>query len=168
MKSVLHAIVVYLILWLLFRIMGKRSMAELTTFDFILLLVFSEMTQNSLSDDDYSITNSIILIVTMMCMQLLFAMLRFRSRTADRLIDGLPLVLVEHGKPIRKRMAWVHVDEDDIMRTAREKQGLERLEQIKYAVFETSGGISIIPYADGDGAPADGAQKRGGTRPGGG
>jgi uncharacterized membrane protein YcaP (DUF421 family) len=57
----------------------------------------------------------------------------------------MPLVLLEHGKPIQERLDKSRVDEDDILEAARELRGLERLQQIKYAVLERSGEISIIP-----------------------
>jgi uncharacterized membrane protein YcaP (DUF421 family) len=60
-------------------------------------------------------------------------------------IDGVPIIIVADGKPLKDRMAMERVDEEDILGAARERQGLERMDQIKYAVLERSGGISIIP-----------------------
>ncbi len=63
----------------------------------------------------------------------------------EKLIDDVPLVLVEDGRPIKERLEKARVDEGDILSSARELQGLERMDQIKYAVLERSGGISVIP-----------------------
>ncbi len=57
----------------------------------------------------------------------------------------MPLLLVEDGRPLKKRMDKARVDEEDILASARQSQGLERMDQIKYAVLERSGGISIVP-----------------------
>jgi uncharacterized membrane protein YcaP (DUF421 family) len=73
------------------------------------------------------------------------ALLKERSPLVEKLIDGVPLVIVEDGRLLEGRMRWARVDEDDVLTAARETQGLERLDQIKYAVLERSGGISIIP-----------------------
>ncbi len=71
-----------------------------------------------------------------------------RSPQVEKLLDGVPLVIVEDGRPLKERMAKSRVDEDDVLTAACKLQGLERMEQIKYAVLERSGGISIIPKQD--------------------
>ena len=58
----------------------------------------------------------------------------------------MPLVLVEDGKPLKDRMRKVHVGEDDVLSSAGEAHGLERMDQIRYAVLEKSGGISVVPW----------------------
>lgn len=61
-------------------------------------------------------------------------------------MNGLPLVVVAQGQPLRERMASARVDEYDVLEAARRTRGLERMDQIKFAVLERSGGISIIPF----------------------
>jgi uncharacterized membrane protein YcaP (DUF421 family) len=68
-----------------------------------------------------------------------------RSRWLHKLIEGVPLVLVENGKVLTDRMRQARVDEEDVLQAARERQGLESMDQIKYAVLERTGEISIIP-----------------------
>ena len=145
MDAVLRGFAVYFFLLVLFRISGKRSMAQITTFDFILLLIISETTQQALLVDDFSITNAFILIITLVVIDMTLAMLKERLPWLDKAVDSVPLVILEDGKPIEERMNKVRVDVSDILAAAREKQGLQRLDQIKYAVLERSGGISIIP-----------------------
>jgi uncharacterized membrane protein YcaP (DUF421 family) len=67
------------------------------------------------------------------------------SKTLDKVLDDVPLVIVEDGVALKDRMAKARVDEDDVLSAARHLQGLERLDQIRYAVLERSGGISIVP-----------------------
>jgi len=119
-------------------------LAEITTFDFILLLIVSETTQNALSGTDYSITNSLLPIVTLVGIDVGLSLVKQYWPTVDKIIDGVPLIL-EDGRPHAERMAKSRVDEADILAAARRSQGLERLDQIKYAVLERDGGISIIP-----------------------
>jgi uncharacterized membrane protein YcaP (DUF421 family) len=68
-----------------------------------------------------------------------------RSPRLSRWMEGVPLVIVEDGRPLRDRMEKSRIDEGDILAAARELRGLERMDQIKFAVLERSGGISIVP-----------------------
>ncbi len=65
----------------------------------------------------------------------------------ERYLDGLPLILVDQGRPLKALMHRARVDEQDILAAARSKHGWERMEQIKYAISETNGTISIVPKA---------------------
>ena len=63
----------------------------------------------------------------------------------ERYLDGLPLILVDQGRPLKEFMHLGRVDEQDILAAAPEKHGWERMDQIKYAILETNGMISIVP-----------------------
>ncbi len=144
MDSILRGAVVYAVLLVLFRIVGKRTLAEITTFDFVLLLIISEATQQAMIDNDNSMTNAFLIIMTLLGLDIGLSLLGRRFRIVDRLVDDVPLVLVEDGRVLKDRMTKSRVDETDILQSARQ-EGLERMDQIKYAVLERSGGISIIP-----------------------
>lgn len=149
MDSVIRAASVYLILMILFRIMGTRALAQITTFDFILLLIISETTQQAMVGQDFSLTNAFLAIVTLVMLDLGLSLLKNKFPNLEKWLEGLPLVIVENGVPLKDRMERARVDESDVLAAARETQGLERMEQIKYAVLERSGGISIIPMGEG-------------------
>lgn len=149
METIVRVVAIYAILLLLFRIAGKRSLAQLTSFDFIVLLIISEATQQAMIRDDYSVTNAFVVIATLIGMDIALTAAKVWFPRSERYIDGLPLVILENGKPIEELMRKSRVDEDDILAAARASQGLERLDQIKYAVLERSGGISIVPMAKG-------------------
>lgn len=145
MGSVLRAAAIYLLLLFIFRMAGRRTLAQTTTFDLVLLLIVSEATQNAMLGDDNSLTNSFLIITTLVGLNIIFSLVKQRFPEAEKIIEGVPLVIVAEGKPLKDRMQKARVDEDDVLTAARELQGLERLDQIKYAVLERSGGISIIP-----------------------
>lgn len=147
MELILRGVAVYLFLLVLFRILGKRSLSETTTFDFVLLLIVGEATQQALLGNDFSVTNALVLITVLMGVDIVFVKLKGRYKKLDRLLEGTPLILVDHGKPLTLHMKESHVDTEDILEAARLSHGLERLEQIKYAVLERDGQISIIPSA---------------------
>lgn len=145
MSSVLHAAAVYFLLWACLRIAGRRTLSQMTNFDLILLLFISESAQNGLMGDDYSLTNSLLVIVTLIGINVGMSLWERRWPRLGRVFDGLPLVIVADGRPIEERMRMARVDELAVMASARELQGLERMDQIKYAVLERNGTISIIP-----------------------
>ncbi|MBD0306428.1 MAG: DUF421 domain-containing protein [Nitrospiraceae bacterium] len=148
MEAVLRALVVYVLLVAVFRLAGRRTLAQMTNFDFVLLLIVSEATQNAMIGNDYSITNGFLVVLTLIGIDIFLSLLKQRSESLQRWLDGLPMVLVENGQALKDRMTRARVDENDVLSAARELQGLERMDQIKYAVLEVSGGISIIPRTE--------------------
>lgn len=150
MDAVLRALAIYVFLLLIFRVSGRRTMAEMTTFDFILLLIIGEATQQALLGEDFSMTNAFLVIATLLVIDVLLSVLKSRIDGLAKLIDGVPTVIVENGRPLGDQMRWARITEDDVLEAARRLQGLERLDQIKYAVVEVSGGITIVPQ---DGPP---------------
>lgn len=146
MDSVIRALVLYAFVMIVLRLTGRRSLASLTIFDFVMILIISETTESALTDGDNSLTNAFLLILTLLGANVALSEVKERFPRLERVIDGDPVVIVENGCLIEDRMAKLRIDRDDVLRAARETQGLERLEQIKYAVVERGGGISIIPY----------------------
>lgn len=145
MDSVLRASAIYLFLLLLFRLAGKRTFAELTPFDFVLLLVIGEATQQGLLGEDFSVTNALLVVTTLVTLDVVMAHLKQRSSLADRVLEGRAVLLVDEGELLQERMRKAKVDKYDVMEAARNSHGLEELSQVKYAVLERSGGISVIP-----------------------
>jgi uncharacterized membrane protein YcaP (DUF421 family) len=84
-------------------------------------------------------------------MDILISFLTERSQVFSKIVDSVPLILINNGKLLKDRMDKVRVSEEDLLQYARESQGVERLDQIKYAVLEKSGGVSIIPKQETNG-----------------
>ena len=150
MDLVIRAATMYALLFGVLRIAGKRSMADLTPFNFILLLMVSEATQQALLGNDFSITTAAVVVVTLVGIDIVLSGFKQRFPRFSQWMEGSPLIILDHGKPLIERMRKVQIDEADILQEARRSQGLERLDQIKYAVLEKNGGITIIPYSTGD------------------
>jgi uncharacterized membrane protein YcaP (DUF421 family) len=145
MNPVLRGVAVYLFVFVIFRILGKRSLADVTTFDFVLLLIISETTTDALIGEDYSLAGSFIMICTLVAVEFIFSRLKEKSGWFSTVTDGAPLIIVDNGRPLKRRMAKGKVDESDVMEAARMTHGLQRMDQVKYAVLERDGSISIIP-----------------------
>ena len=145
MDEVLRAIAIYAVLMVIFRLSGKRSMAEVTPFDFVLLLIFSEALQNALVDDDNSLTVGLTVVTTLLTVNLIMSLIKQRSVRIENLLEGVPIVIFDEGKPLHDRMNRERIDEGDILEAARLQHGIDSLDQVRTAIIERSGGISIIP-----------------------
>ncbi len=145
MDAILRASAIYFFLLIMLRLSGRRTMAETTTFDFVLLLIIAETTQQAMLGEDFSITNAALLITTLVAIDVLMSHLKQRSGTMERIVDGIPMVIVENGQPLTDRLKKSRMDEHDVLAAARRLRGLERMDQIKYAVLEADGDITIIP-----------------------
>ena len=150
METVLRAGAIYFVLLVVLRVSGKRSLAQITTFDFVLLLIIGEATQQALIGDDFSITTGLLLVLTIVGIDTALSLIQLRSPVLDRWLDGTPVIILEDGRLLRERMRKSRVDESEILMAARERHGLQRLDEIKHAVLERSGGISIIPKSGRD------------------
>jgi uncharacterized membrane protein YcaP (DUF421 family) len=133
------------VLLIMFRIAGKRTLADQSNFDLVMLLIISETTQQAMVDNDHSITNALLLIVTLIGATVGLSLLKQRWPRLDKWLEGSPLIVLEDGKPIKYRMDKIRVAESDILAAARLLRGLDRLDQIKYAIVERSGEITIVP-----------------------
>lgn len=145
MDAVLRAVLVYAALLLLFRIMGKRSLSQATTFDFVLLLVVGEATQQALLGEDFSLTMAATVIATLIGLDRFADYIGYRFPKVDRLLESVSVLLVDDGKLMKDRMAKAHIDEEEILTFARQAHGVESMDQVKYAVLEKDGGITIVP-----------------------
>jgi uncharacterized membrane protein YcaP (DUF421 family) len=145
MDVVIRAVTVYAILWLIFRIAGKRALKEMTTFDFILLLIVSECTQQALVGQDRSITGAFLAVGTLVTVDILLSLLKRKHAGVEKVLDSAPVILIEKGTVHEDRMKKERVDEEDILAYARETRGIGRLDAIDYAILEKNGSISVIP-----------------------
>ncbi|HIE4390956.1 DUF421 domain-containing protein [Serratia sp. Je.1.23.a] len=144
MDIVIRTAAIYFALYIVLKIAGNRTLLRMTSFDFILLLIVSEATQQAMLPDDLSVTSAIIAIVTLFCIDIIFSLIKNNIPLADKIFDGSPIILIEYGRLLSWRMKKVHLTQDDIMEIARTKQGIECISQIKFAIMEKNGDISII------------------------
>ena len=108
-------------------------------------LIISEATQQALLGDDFSVTGASLTIITLITIDIVLGKLKARFPLFEQMAEGGPLILVEHGRILTQRLKMSGISREDILEAARSGQGLERIDQIKYAVLEVSGHISIIP-----------------------
>lgn len=154
MDSVIRGAAIYLVLLVILRLSGRRTTAQMTPFDFVLLLIVAETTQQALLGDDFSLTNAAVLIITLFSIDIVLSHVKQWLPRVGTLIDGTPTVLICNGKPDARALARSRLTLDDVLAAAREQQGLERLDQIRFAILEAGSGISVIPKPEAASEPA--------------
>jgi uncharacterized membrane protein YcaP (DUF421 family) len=145
MNPVFRAVVMFAVLWMVFRVGGRRTLAEVTTFDFILLLVIGDAAQNALVGDDFAITTAALVIVTLLLLDIGIGRLSLQSDWLRRVFDSAPVIVIDNGKVLDRVLRREGVDLEEVMAAARERHGLQRVDEIKYAIVERHGGISVVP-----------------------
>jgi uncharacterized membrane protein YcaP (DUF421 family) len=144
MDIVLRAAVAYLFILFLMRVVGKRELSSMAPSDLILLVVMGDLIQNGVTQSDYSITGVVLATSTFGLLAVLTSYVVFRSKRAKRIIEGEPVILVQNGEAIDRNLNGERLTLDDVMEEARMQQ-VDSLDQIKWAVLESSGAISVIP-----------------------
>ena len=140
MDMVFRALAIYLFLVVVFKVAGRRALLQMTSFDLILLLIISEATQQALLGEDFSVT-----ITTLVVVDIIFGLMKKYFSPVENILDGTPVILVENGVPLADKLKKVDVSCDDILVSARQNNGITKLSEIKYAILERNGHISIIP-----------------------
>lgn len=143
MDIVARGVAIFAFLYVLMRIVGKRELSSLQPFDLILLVVVGDAVQQGLTQDDYSLTGAFLAIGTIALLQVGVSWANFRFPRLRTLLDGEPLVIVQDGKPIEKNMRRERLTLEELAEEAR-KQSIAHIEDVQWAVIETSGAISFI------------------------
>jgi uncharacterized membrane protein YcaP (DUF421 family) len=148
MDIVLRGIVIFAFLYVLMRLIGRRELSTLEPFDLILLIILGDAVQQGLTQDDYSLTGAMLAVGTIALLQIGISYTSFRFPRLRPFLDGQPLVIVQDGKPIDRTMRRERITLADVAEAAR-KQNIASLDEVKWAVMETSGSISFIKKSDG-------------------
>ena len=143
MDIVLRGIFVFVFLYVLMRMIGRRELSSLEPFDLILLIVLGDAVQQGLTQDDYSLTGAFLAIGTIAILQIAVSYANFRFPKLRPVLDGEPIVIVQDGKPIEKNLKRERVTIEDLAAAAR-MQSIASLDDVQWAVMETSGAISFI------------------------
>ena len=143
MEIVVRASVTFFFLLLLTRGLRKRALAELSPFEMILLVTVGDIIQQGVTQEDYSLTGSVLAVSTFGFWITLLTWATWRSERIRRAVEGVPIVLVHDGRPVDSALRLEQMPLDEVLESARQ-QGIDDLAHIRLAVLETSGKISII------------------------
>jgi uncharacterized membrane protein YcaP (DUF421 family) len=140
----IRATVLFCFVFLITRIIGRRELSSLEPFDLILLIVMGDAIQQGLTQDDYSVTGAVIVVGVFAVLQVVVSFLSYRYRFLRPVLDGEPIVIVQDGKAIERNMRKERLTMEELMVEIRQQQ-IPSLDQVAWAVLETSGKVSVIP-----------------------
>jgi uncharacterized membrane protein YcaP (DUF421 family) len=140
---VLRAVVAFLFVYLLTRVIGRRELSSLQPFDLILLVMIGDLVQQGVTQNDFSVTGAVLVGATIALMTLLVSWTNFRFPRLRPVLDGEPVIVVEDGKPLDRNLARNRIALDELLAAARQN-GYPSLDGVRWAVLETNGRISFI------------------------
>lgn len=143
MELVLRATITFWFLFLLTRGMKKRTLGDMAPFELLFLVTLGDIVQQGITQEDYSLTGSMLAVSTFGFWVSVLSWLTWRSDRARRVIEGVPLVLVHDGKPVEAAMHLEQMPMAELLEAARQA-GVVDLADVHLAVLEPSGRISII------------------------
>ncbi|HEY4320298.1 MAG TPA: YetF domain-containing protein [Gemmatimonadales bacterium] len=143
-ELVVRCVVVYLFMLVILRVTGKRQVGQLAPFDLVLLLVLSNAVQNSMNAGDNSLIGGLIAASTLIAINYAVAMLTFRNKRLEALVEGRPQVLVHNGRLYADTMNQARLTQHELNAALRQA-GCLGLEDVHCAMLENNGSISVIP-----------------------
>ena len=143
MDIAIRSAVIFFFIYVLMRIIGRRELSSLEPFDLILLVVLGDSVQQAVTQDDYSVTGAFIVVSTIALLQVFVSYLNFKVPRLRSVIDGEPIVIIQDGKVIEGNARRERLTLEDIAEAARMQQ-IASLEDVQWAVLETSGEMTFI------------------------
>ena len=144
MDIVIRSAVVYVVVMVLMRLLGRRELSKMQPFDLLILVVIADFVQQGVTQQDYSVTGAVLAVGTFALLIVATSWLAWRFPRTRPIIDGNPVVLLENGNPIMDNLRRERISLEEVAAQARLQQ-LESLQKIRWAILETSGEISFIP-----------------------
>ena len=145
-EKILRSVVIYLFILLAFRFTGKRQVGQLTPFDLVVLLIISNVVQNAVIGNDNSLGGGILGAVTILALNYAVVEITYRSKRARRLLELQPTLLIHNGRILEEHLRRERVTLDDLLAALR-RNGLVEPRQVRFAVMEENGAISVVPRA---------------------
>ncbi|HVW19506.1 MAG TPA: YetF domain-containing protein [Solirubrobacteraceae bacterium] len=143
MDLVLRAALFFVLLYVVMRLIGRRELSSLEPFDLVLLVVMGDLVQQAVTQSDYSVTGGALVIGTMVLMSVAASYLTYRVRRLRPLLDGEPIVLIADGEVLERSLRRERITLEELGAAARQQQ-IESLDDVRFAVLETNGKISMI------------------------
>jgi uncharacterized membrane protein YcaP (DUF421 family) len=147
MELVIRVSVVFIFLWAMMRALGKRELAEMTAFELVLLVIVGDLVQQGITQQDTSLTGTIIVLSTISVWVLVLSYAGFKSQRANAMVDGLPVVVVRDGTILTAVLNTERVSPDELMGSARQ-QGIPDIGAIRCGILEPDGRFSFIVRDD--------------------
>lgn len=138
-----RTVVLYFIIFILFRLMGKREIGELSILDLVVFIMMAEIAVLAIENLDDHLLHTIIPILVLTLIQVIFAYLSLKNQKIRRLLDGKPTIIIDRGKIDEHAMRTQRYNYDDLMTQLRDKN-VERIGDVSYAILEPTGKLSVF------------------------
>jgi uncharacterized membrane protein YcaP (DUF421 family) len=142
---VLRSAAVFVFLWFLMRIIGKKELAEISAFELVLLVVIGDLVQQGVTQEDMSVTGAILATGTIALLVVAMSYAGFRWKRADRVVEGIPVVIVSDGRMVAESVRVERLTEDEVVSAARE-QGIGDIADVRFGVLEPDGKFSFVRF----------------------
>jgi uncharacterized membrane protein YcaP (DUF421 family) len=143
MDIVVRAVVVFVFVFALMRVVGRRELSTMQPFDLILLVVIGDLVQQGVTQQDQSVLGSLLAASTIALLAVAVSWAGARVPALRPVLEGRPVVLVENGKVLERNLRRERITVEELEAQARLQQ-IESLEQVRLAVLETSGAVSFV------------------------
>lgn len=143
MDIVLRASAIFILLYVLLRLYGKRQLGQMTPFEFVALVVVGDFIQQAITHNDFSITAGMLAVATFGFWSLVLGWLSYRSDTMRRLLEGQPRILIQDGKLLDKILERDKITEAELLSEMR-LAGIARIDEVQWGILEPSGKISFL------------------------
>lgn len=150
MDIVIRASVIFFILYLLVRIMGKRELGQMTPFELIVLVVIGDLVQQGVTHNDFSLTGAMLAVTTIGFWALALSWLSYLSRRMEKVLDGEPRVIVRDGEIVKENLKRDRLTRAEILSEMR-LAGIGHLSEVEWAILEPRGKMSFIQRDSGGG-----------------
>ena len=142
-----RSLVVYIAVLVGLRLGGRREIGQLTPFDLVLVLLVANAVQNAMVGTDTSVEGGLVAAATLLVSNALVARLRFRSHLLRQVVEGVPVVLIQHGEWVPGSLRRERLTEDEVMAAVREHGDTGDVSHVELAVLETDGTVSVVSMA---------------------
>lgn len=145
---VLRAVAIYVLVMVLIRVSGKRAVGQFTPFDLVMLILIGNAVQNGINGGDNSLTGALIMASSLMALNYVVALVTSRSRRAERIVEGVPVLLARDGKVFERVLREQLVSDADFHKALRQHD-IVAISDVALALLETNGTISVVSRQNG-------------------
>ncbi|EJQ98297.1 DUF421 domain-containing protein [Bacillus cereus] len=138
-----RTMLLYTIILIIFRLMGKREIGELSVLDLVVFIMLGEMAVVAIENTDKSLWHQLVPMIFLMCIQIILSVISLKFQRFRHLIEGEPAILVNAGKIDETKMRKQRYNIDDLLMQLRE-QGIGDVRDVEYAILEPSGKLSVF------------------------
>jgi uncharacterized membrane protein YcaP (DUF421 family) len=152
MDIVYRAAVIYFFLWFITRALGKRELGQMSAFELVMLVTMGDLIQQGTTQEDYSLTGAALAVGTFAVLMLLFSWVSFRFPRTRNAVEGLPVVIVQDGRPREDVMRLERISDFELKEGLRE-QGIEDVRKVRVGLLEPDGRFSFFTEEEHEPAP---------------